>query len=326
MMRGLTGLAAAAAIAALIILAAPFVGAIDVSWRSLFAEDHSIASRVLWEIRIPRIIVAALAGAALSVSGMAFQALFRNPLAAPYTLGVSGGAALGAALYVRLGWTFAFAGVGGLTWAALAGAAGAILLVYGAACLRGGFDVATLLLAGVAISLSATSLILFIQYTADMYDTFRLVHWMMGGFGLVGYGDAGRLLLPCIGGTAAVLALAPELNQLLTGDEVAASRGVRVAAVQRTLFAAVSIMTGCVVAVVGPIGFVGLMAPHICRLLTGPDHRVLGPASVLFGAGFLVLCDTIARTIIAPAEIPAGVLTALLGGPFFLWLLLTRRK
>jgi len=255
---------------------------------------------------------------------MTFQALFRNALATPFTLGVSSGAALGAALFVWLGVGSGWVAVSGMTVAAFVGAVGSMALVYGLTRLKGSFSTATLLLAGVAVNFTFASLILFVQYMSNLHDAFRILRWMMGGLEVTGY-DQVFIVLPFVTvGAGVLLFLVHDLNLLTTGEDLALSRGVAVGRTRVVLFVICSLMVGGVVAVCGPIGFVGLMAPHICRLLIGPDHRVLAPASLLFGGAFLVLCDAVARTVIAPAEMPVGILTAMLGGPFFVWLLVSR--
>jgi iron complex transport system permease protein len=216
-------------------------------------------------------------------------------------------------------------GIPGSTWFAFGGALCAILLVYGFTRIKQGFSTATMLLAGVAISFFFSSLILFLQYLSDFTRTYRMLRWVMGGLdNVVGFGDVRNVLPFVVAGALVVLYLRHELNLITTGEELATARGMAVGRVKIALFFTASLMVGAVVAVCGPIGFVGLMAPHICRLLIGPDHRYLTPAALLFGGAFLVLCDTLARTIMAPTELPVGILTALLGGPFFLWLLLGR--
>jgi iron complex transport system permease protein len=252
---------------------------------------------------------------------MAFQALFRNALATPFTLGVSSGASLGAALYVFSGVSWSLAGVSGHSVAAMAGAAAAIAIVY--ALTRGsrGFSTAALLLAGVAVSFLFTSLITALQYMGDVAAAVRSGRWMMGGLEVVGFGVVRQLLPLALTGLAMVVALRRELDLLLIGEEVAAARGVPVARLKKALFLAVSLMVGGVVAACGPIGFVGLIVPHVGRLLVGPAHVRLAPFCILAGGAFLVLCDTVGRTVAAPIEIPVGIVTALLGGPFFLGLL-----
>lgn len=309
----------------IVLVLAPSAGMKWINPALLLQPDAGMDREILINLRIPRVLTAYLAGAALALSGMAFQSIFRNPLATPFTLGVSSGAALGAALYIRLGLALSLFGISGLGIAAFTGALLSISLVYGLTRLKGGFSTATLLLAGVAVSFFFSSLILFIQYISEFTQSFKIIRWMMGAMEIGGYSPvlqlAGFTLIGCV-----ILALLTnELNLLMTGDDLAISRGVNAPRVKRLLFIAVSLMVGAVVAYCGPIGFVGMMAPHICRLLLGPNHRVLLPASILFGGLFLVLCDTFARSIIPPAEIPTGVITALLGGPFFIALLLNKK-
>ena len=330
-----------------VLAAAPFVGLEKVPFRALWATcsdggeaaspdavDLHRKADVLWKIRLPRVALGFLAGVALAVSGMAFQAMFRNPLAEPYTLGVSSGASLGAALAIQfglhvpgtlLGRPLADWGLSAVSLAAFAGAAGVIALVYGLTRFRRGFSTATMLLAGVALSFFCSSLILFLQYLSDPTRTFRMLRWMMGQLESVAdFREVFQLFPFVASGALIVFYFTHELNLLSTGEELAASRGVELRRTRLALFLAASLMVGAVVALCGPIGFVGLMAPHICRLMIGPDHRWLMPATLLFGGAFLVLCDTAARTVMAPTELPVGILTSLLGGPFFLWLLIGR--
>ena len=285
--------------------------------------SDTVQADIFWKIRLPRTLTAFFAGAALALSGMAFQALFRNPLATPFTLGVSSGASLGAAIYLRAGILFSFIGISGQSVFSFVGAVSAILFVYGMTRVKKGFSTATMLLAGVAASFFFSSMILFMQYISDFTNSFRILRWLMGGLEIVGYRPVMNILPFVLVGSVIVSFLTHELNLMITGEDIAISRGVNVRRVRSLLFFAVSLMVGGVVSVCGPIGFVGMMSPHICRLLVGPDHRYLIPASFMFGGAFLTICDTISRTLIAPAEIPVGIITALLGGPFFLWLLLS---
>lgn len=279
---------------------------------------------IFWRLRVPRVLLGFLAGAALALSGMTFQALFRNPLATPYTLGVATGAAFGASLYIRFGVPFVAAGISGTSIFALIGALTAISLVYGVSKSRGDFSTPTMLLAGVAMSFFFSSLMMLMQYLSDFTESFRVVRWLMGGLETVGY-EAVFRVLPFVGiGSVVILRLRQELNLISLGEDIAASRGVDVARLKLSLFLSVSLMVAGVVSVAGPIGFVGIIVPHCCRLLVGAEHRVLAIAVLFFGGAFLVLCDIAARLFIAPAEIPVGVITALLGGPFFLWLLMRR--
>ncbi|MDZ7333216.1 MAG: iron ABC transporter permease [candidate division KSB1 bacterium] len=310
-----------AAIAVLLIT--PFWGMESISIRSIFDNENQLVDRIFWMVRLPRVLAAFLAGAALAISGMVFQAMFRNPLATPFTLGVSSGAAFGAAVYIKIGVIFSAFGVPGQSLAAFIGASLSVILVYGFSRMRKIFTPATMLMAGVAINFFFSSLILFIQYLSDYANSFRIIRWLMGGFEIAGFRPVFSILPFVIIGALLIALVIHELNLLLLGEDIALSRGVAVNKIRAILFFATSLMIGAVVSVCGPIGFIGMMTPHICRLILGPDHRLLAPASFFFGGAFLVLCDTVARILIAPAEIPVGVITALLGGPFFLWLLLS---
>jgi iron complex transport system permease protein len=328
MNRGMI-LAAIFILTVFVIVAAPFWGMESIPLGALWgAVDDPVKIDIFWKLRLPRVAMAFLAGSALASSGMSFQAMFRNPLATPFTLGISSGASLGAALCIQLGWRFSLLGIPGVTLSAFAGAAITILLVYTLTTRTPqGSTTATMLLAGVAISFFFSSLILFLQYMSDFTRTFRMLRWVMGGMeNVVDFHEVLTVLPFVLTGSLIVLYLTHELNLMLMGEDFAISRGVAVRHTKLLLYFAVSLMVGAVVAFCGPIGFVGLMAPHICRLLIGPDHRWLLPASWLLGGAFLVTCDTVGRTIMAPAELPVGIITALLGGPFFLWLLFGRKS
>ncbi len=302
---------------------APFLGMETISIESIFKPaENDINANIFWNIRLPRVLTAFFTGAALAISGMTFQSLFRNPLATPFTLGVSSGAAFGAAMYVRAGFIFSLMGISGQSFSAFGGALISILLVYGFTRAKKGFSTATMLLAGVAVSFFFSSLILFIQYLSDFTNSFRIIRWLMGGFEIVGYRPLINIIPFVAVGSAIVLFLTHELNLMTTGEDIAISRGVNVRGVKNLLFFATTLMVGGVVSVCGPIGFVGMMSPHICRLIIGHDHRFLTPVTFIFGGIFLTVCDILSRILIAPSEIPVGIITALLGGPFFLWLLL----
>jgi iron complex transport system permease protein len=304
-----------------VLVLSPFIGIERIPFRSPF-EGSGLAGEIFWRLRVPRIVTGFLAGASLALSGMAFQAIFKNPLATPFTLGVSSGAAFGAALYVKAGILISIAGIAGQSASAFVWALISISLVYGLTRLREGFTTTTMLIAGVAINFFFSSLILFMQYMSDFTQSFRVVRWLMGGVEVVGYRTLILLGIFFITGGGIIFGRLNELNLMVLGDDIARGRGVETKRVRRSIFVSASLLVGGVVSVCGPIAFVGMMAPHICRLLVGEDHRYLAPASFLFGGVFLVLCDTLARIVIAPAEIPVGVITALLGGPFFIWLLL----
>jgi iron complex transport system permease protein len=302
-----------------ILLISPYLGLIS-------STNPEIQQHILTQLRIPRILFAFIAGAGLAVCGMVFQAMFRNPLATPFTLGVASGASLGAALYVFLGFSFSIMSIDGSTFAAFLGSLIAISFVYSISRLRSGFSTETLLLTGVAISFFFSSLILFTQYMSNVSDSFQILRWLMGSLTTVGYRDVLQLLPFVSACIVVILWLSRELNLLMAGDDIALSRGLAVQKTRYLLFFVTSLCVGAIVALCGPIGFIGMMVPHICRLLIGSDHHWLTPATLLFGGSFLIICDTISRLIIAPAEIPVGVITTLLGGPFFLWLLIKSRN
>lgn len=306
------------------LLTAPFFGGFDVPFSVLWGDATANQSMVFWQMRVPQVLVAFLAGAGLSVSGMAFQAIFRNPLATPFTLGVASGASLGAALYLRSGVQLSLPGIPGISVAAFLGAFAAILLVYSLSTGRRKLSPTGMLLAGIAVSFCCSSLLLFVQYISRVGHSIRIMHWLMGGMTVFGYADLFNVLPFVLSGAAILLYYRHELNLLLVGDDIAAARGVAVGRVKLLLFFATSFTVAGIVAVTGPIGFVGMMMPHIARLLIGSDHRTLTPASLLAGGVFLVLCDRLARLVVPPSGIPVGVVTALLGGPFFLWLLIRR--
>jgi len=310
-----------------VLIAAPLIGGQRVPLEAILHPGHDDpGAMILWKIRLPRVLVAWIAGAGLAVAGMAFQAMFRNALATPFTLGVSSGASLGAVVGVRLGWSSAFFGISGVNVCAMVGAMIAIAVVFGLTRFKRDCTTGAMLLAGVAVNFFFSSLILLLQYTADFYDTFRILRWLMGGLQMVGFEAPLRTLPFVVAGSLLLAAHARELNLLSVGEDLAASRGVAVPRTKAVIFVAVSCMVGVIVSICGPVGFVGLMCPHICRLVVGPDHYRLLPATVLFGGAFLVVCDTAARTAFAPTELPVGIFTSLLGGPFFLWLLLQPPK
>lgn len=306
-----------------IVLFSPFFGLSTIPFEAIWQKGNP-DGEVFWMLRLPRTAAAFLAGAGLSISGMVFQALFRNPLATPFTLGVSSGASFGASVYFGLG-IGVLGAVGGLV-SALMGAGLSMTLVYVVTRAKGGFSTSVMLLAGVIINFFFSSLVMFVQYLSDSHDSLRIMHWLMGS--LAGLETAGLADLAFIiaAGATVIWLMAPEIDLLTAGEELAASRGVRVNRAKLKIFLTASVMVGAVVSLTGPIGFVGMMVPHVCRMWLGWSHRVLLPAVIFAGGCFLVLCDLAARLILAPAELPIGIVTALLGGPFFLWTLFKATK
>lgn len=308
------------------LIIAPFFGALDLSIGAVFSGSLSLAQQqVFYDVRLPRVTLGFFAGGVLALGGLVFQSLLRNPLATPFTLGIASGASLGAALYLHTGVMWSFLALSGGTWFAFAGSLGATAAVFAVAKAVGRRDNITLLLAGVAVTFFISSVILFAQYIADFTAVFKMIRWVMGGLGVVGYREALTIAPFSIAMALLVFWKSPEMNLIATGDDLAQSRGVAVARVSRLLFVGVSLAIGVTVALVGPIGFVGMMAPHTLRLIFGSDNRILAPLTFIAGGAFLVLCDTAARVVLSPAEIPVGIITALLGGPFFLWLLIKTR-
>jgi iron complex transport system permease protein len=310
--------------------AAPLIGSTAIDLRRVFVAtvpfDENVDAQIFFVARLPRVVAAAIVGGALAAAGVVFQALLRNPLATPFTLGVSAGASLGAMLALTFGTPVVVPGLSDSAVASFVGALGAVAIVYGLATARQrGFSTTVLLLAGVTLNSFFSALILFVQYLADFSQTFRTVRWLMGDLDVGGYRPI-LSALPFTLGAFAIFAWLPRpLNLLALGPDSAATRGVDVLRTQRLAFFSASLATGAAVSLGGPIGFVGIIIPHLVRLIVGADHRLVLPAATLFGAAFLIACDVVARTLLAPLELPVGVVTAVLGGPFFLWLLIRQR-
>ncbi|MGW0932050.1 FecCD family ABC transporter permease [Streptomyces sp. NPDC002644] len=275
---------------------------------------------IVLDVRAPRVLLGAVAGAGLSVVGTALQALIRNPLAEPYLLGVSSGASLGA-VAVIVGGVTVF-GQFSLSVAAFIGALGALVLVYATARTGGRITSTRLVLSGVAIAAVLTAILDLLLLTTDHGNEARAVlAWTLGGLGGVNWSTLWLPGAALLLGVGALMVQARNLNLLLAGEEAATTMGLDVARFRARMFVLLSLITGVLVAAAGPIGFVGLILPHVVRLVVGGDHRRVLPTAALGGAVFLVWADIAARVVAAPTEIPVGVLTALCGGPFFLWLL-----
>jgi len=288
--------------------------------RALAGTGDPDTVAIIRHLRLPRALQSALVGGALSLSGTVFQALLQNPLADPFVLGVSSGAAVGAVLVVVLGLS-AF-GIWTVAVAALAGSLAAIALVLQIALATGrAMDGRVLVLAGVMVSALGNAVILLVLTFADPEAFRSALFWLMGSNGGATPGGVALLGGVLLFGTAIVAGISRPLNLFSIGDQTAAILGVRVGVTKLLAFGTASLLAAMAVAVSGVIGFVGLVIPHTARILWGSDHRVLLPASVLLGAAFLTLADAVARTAAAPLELPIGAITALIGVPFFLWLL-----
>ena len=325
------GGAALVLVAALIVC--PLLGALGADGKShLGLLDPSdaftpgtTAYQILWQARVPRALAGALAGAGLAAAGVAFQALLRNPLAEPYTIGVSSGASFGAVLAIRLGLA-ASMGTSGVALFAFAFALGSVAVIWRLARVGDRLPAATLLLAGLTLALTSSAATMLIQYTASFTEATRILRWLMGGLEWIPNADLARSAIVVGIGLAAILPNARALDALAAGDDVAASVGVDVRRVTAIVYVAGSLIVGAVISVAGPVGFVGLVVPHVLRSFVGADHRVLLPSAILAGGAFVVLCDTIGRLALSPAQIPVGVVTALCGGPFFLAILVGEKR
>ena len=296
-----------------------------IEWLGFDAFDATSQEHKLFLVRLPRVLGAMLVGGALAAAGCVLQALFRNPLAEPFTLGISSGSSLAAVLAIRLGVEGAFGGAG-VGLAALLGAIGALMLVERLGRIGRQLPPATLVLAGVTISMFCSSASVLIQYTSDFSDVSHMLAWMIGGLDSVRLVGVQYAAVPIGIGLVALFLYSRDLNALAAGPEVAASLGVAVARTQLIVFAVAALLVGVAIALAGPIGFIGLIVPHTLRAILGPDHRLLVPASVFGGAILLVVCDTLARTVIAPAHLPTGAVTTVLGGPFFLFILVQQKR
>jgi iron complex transport system permease protein len=283
-----------------------------------------ILETIVLDIRLPRILLAGLVGAALAVAGATYQGLFRNPLADPYLLGVSAGAGLGATIAMLIPFTLSWMSAGAVPLFAFIGAVGAVAVVYSLARVGKTLPTTTLILAGVALSalLASTSSYLMTVSSGELH---RIVFWLLGGLYLTKWSQVWTVL-PCVlAGLAVIWIHARPLNVMQLDEEQAQQLGINVERVKLILLAAATLVTSSAICFTGLIGFVGILIPHAVRLIWGPDHRFLLPLSTLVGAIFLILADTLARTIMPPTEIPVGIITAFCGAPFFLYLL-RRRK
>lgn len=314
------------------------IGPVQIPWRVVWSVaaykvgliphgDWTMAQEnIVWLIRFPRVLMGAVVGAGLASVGVAMQAVVRNPLADPYILGVSSGASVGAVLVLGFGF-FAFAGMYAVPLGAFLGALLTFVVVFALARAGGRLSPSRLILSGVACAYVFSGFTSFITLTSSNRELARsLMQWLLGSLAGANWM---QLTLPAtvlVLGTVYLTLHARSLNAMLMGDEAAATLGINVDRLRQRLFLIMSLLTGVIVAVSGAIGFIGLMIPHVVRMMVGSDHRRVLGVSVLVGAIFLIWVDVCARTLWAPVELPVGVITAILGGPFFVWMLYTRRK
>ena len=312
-----------------VVLLAPTLGSTDIRLSRVFDRSipwtDNVDAQIFFVARLPRVLAGALVGACLAAAGVVLQALLRNPLATPFTLGVSASAALGAMIAIALNLDVMAFGTAAVSLAAFTGSLFGTAVVYLLATrINKALSTNVLLLAGVTLNTFFSALITLVQYLIDFADWYRTARWLLGNLDVSSYGPL-LAATPLVGLSFALFAVLPRpLNLLTMGEDVAAARGVDVGRAQRIAFFSTSLATGAAISLAGPIGFIGIVVPHLVRLLVGADHRIVLPASILFGAAFLVLCDLIARTVMAPIELPVGIVTALIGGPFFIWLLVRR--
>ena len=317
------------AIAVLVIT--PLIGGEQLDMRlvrreALEGKIYSADSNIFFFQRIPRVALAFVAGAALAAVGCVFQVILRNPLAAPATLGATAGGALGAVIAISIpGFYLRVGPFSSIQMMALAGAALTLSMIYVIARRPQGVSMNTLLLAGVTMGIFCGAMNMLVQYLASPHRLVAMNRWMMGGLDVVGYRDLAAMLPLLAPGLGLLFMQMASLNHLALGNEMAAGHGVDVRMVHFMSFVGGSLATASVVSVAGPITLVGLLVPHAVRRISGFDHRVVLPGAFLLGGSLLAVCDTVARVIVRPTEMPVGIITAVVGGPFFIYLLLKRR-
>ncbi|MFH1437623.1 MAG: iron ABC transporter permease [Pseudomonadota bacterium] len=311
------------------LLLSPLAGSVWIEpgdfFRYLFNPDDDVTLAIILKSRIPRTLLACFAGAGLAVCGAILQSILKNPLADPFTLGVASGGALGAALVILFGSTTSILGMSVLQTAAMTGSIITLLLILAAAG-RVGLGSGSIILAGISVNIIVTSAILFMQYLSDIAQSHLIVRWLMGELDVWGWMQVVPVMVVVTPGVAAAVLLSGRLNHLMTGELLAAARGIEVRKIFITGIIITSIMTGAIVAAAGPIAFVGLIVPHIVRFFVGYDNRYVVPLSAVAGAFLLIVCDSVARIVVAPGEIPVGVITSILGGSTLISLLIFRRR
>lgn len=322
--RLMVAMAVLTLVLAVAVAAALAIGRQHVDFSALLSDPFS--RTLFFRLRLPRVLMGMIVGASLSLAGAALQALFRNPLADPFTLGVTGGGILGASVALALGWSALVFGVPLVFLASFGGALAAVWVVRiisrtGAVMLPG-----ALLLSGVVVNLVSAAAVLTIQYIADPNAALQILRWMIGSLDVVGMTPVWQMLIPLAPAWIALLAFARQLHLVAIDEDTAATLGVDVRRCETAVHLLCALVVGITVSVGGAIGFVGLIIPHAVRLLFGEDLRIVLPGSLLLGAAFLVLADAVARTALTAGELPVGALTGLLGGPAFLWLLRRRQQ
>ncbi len=302
------------------------LGSYNLSLSELLSPTNDISRTILYKVRLPRVLMASIAGGTLAITGAALQALFRNPLASPYTLGISGGASMGAFIAIRLGIAGGILGFSAVSASAFVFSLLTMIFVYSVSKVGGVVATGRLLLAGVVVNFLYSSLIMFIQFFSTFTESLLTMKWIMGSLDIVGFGLVWKSLIFVIPTSVLIVLMSKDMNLFGLGDDVATSLGTDVRRLEKMIYFAASLAISAVISVTGPIGFIGLIVPHILRMIVGVDNRLIVPCSFLLGATFLTAADTVSRTLLSPAEIPVGIITASIGGIFFLWLLTRTKK
>lgn len=308
----------------LVLLLLPFLGAIKIDFQGIF--DNSPGSFIFWQLRVPRTLLAFMVGSTLALAGLLFQNIFRNSLATPYTLGVSSGAAAATVFAIKMKLSLVFLGLNGIYIYGFLGALITIFIILGIAKMVKSFSIYTLLMSGVALNFFFSSFILLVQYLLEFTETVTVLRWLMGGLTVSGYSEIVFLFPLYLFFVVMTFSIKNELILISGGDQFAHSKGLNVKKFRIFIFVTVSFLVGVVVSIAGPIGFVGLIVPHISRLIFKKDFRLVTFFTIFIGGLMLVFTDFLARVIIPPVEIPVGIITAFMGAPFFLFILVSKLK
>lgn len=308
----------------LILLVLPFVGVIKIDLQGLF--EDSPGSFIFWQLRVPRTLLAFMVGSILALAGMIFQNIFRNSLATPYTLGVSSGAAAATVFAMKMKLSLVFLGLNGIYVYGFAGAVVSIFIILGIARMVKSFSIYTLLMSGIALNFFFSSNILLVQYLVKYTETVSVLRWLMGGLTVSGYSEIVFLFPLYLFFVILTFSIKNELMLISGGDQFAHSKGLNVKKFRIFIFITVAFLVGVVVSISGPIGFVGLIVPHISRLIFKNNFKLVTFFTLFIGGLLLVLTDFLARILIPPVEIPVGIITAFMGTPFFLFILISRLK
>lgn len=308
----------------LILLVLPFVGVIKIDLQGLF--EDSPGSFIFWQLRVPRTLLAFIVGSTLALAGLIFQNIFRNSLATPYTLGVSSGAAAATVFAMKLKISMVFLGLNGIYVYGFIGAIISIFIILGIAKMVKSFSIYTLLMSGIALNFFFSSVILLVQYLVKYTETVSVLRWLMGGLTVTGYSEIVFLFPLYLFFVILTFSIKNELMLISGGDQFAHSKGLNVKKFRIFIFITVAFLVGVVVSIAGPIGFVGLIVPHISRLIFKNNFKLVTFFTLFIGGLLLVLTDFLARILIPPVEIPVGIITAFMGTPFFLFILISKLK